>query len=110
MSSEDGEKFRIECSEEWLKSFVGFAQILFEKTATTRRSTALVAYPMHVDLMNVSSSCRRRLMESGLTLPRFTPVSVTTSENSRASHMIRLDHNLYWFTGTNEKEIEETRR
>lgn len=56
MSKEDDEVFRIECSEEQPKSFVWFVQIFSGKAATTLKSTAFVANPVHVGLVKVSSS------------------------------------------------------
>lgn len=36
-------------------SFVGFVQSFFEKTMTSLKSTALVKYPVHAILLNVSA-------------------------------------------------------
>lgn len=36
------------------ESFVGFVQIFSDTTVTTLESAALVAYPVHVILLNVS--------------------------------------------------------
>lgn len=48
---------RVVCGEravENRESFVGFLQIFSDKTATTLKITALVTYPPHAILLNVS--------------------------------------------------------
>lgn len=65
MNNEDDNVFWIECSEEWPQSFVVFVQIYSDKTATTSKSRALVAYPVRVVLINIYAFCRGWIVENG---------------------------------------------
>lgn len=45
-----------------------------DNTATTFKSTGLVLFSVHVDLMNVSPACRHKLVKNRWALLGFIPV------------------------------------
>lgn len=70
----DCKTLRIDKSNGNVESFVGFIQLIFEKTATTMRSTALLAYPAHVILLSLLVIRRQSLLDNGCSLVTFQPV------------------------------------
>lgn len=56
------------------RSFVGLVQLYSDKTATTLKANALVAYPIHAVLLNFSLTHRRFLIDNGYTIVGFLPV------------------------------------
>lgn len=50
-----------------------FVQVFSDKTGTTMKSTALVAYPVHVVLLNKSAVYQQWLVGKQLTLVGFLP-------------------------------------
>lgn len=74
-------KSRSDCGVYWTDlddpkptSFVGLVQIYSDKTATTLKANALIAYPIHAVLLNCSLRHRRYLIDNGYTLVVFLPV------------------------------------
>ena len=61
------------------RSFVGFLQVYSDKTATTLKANAMVAYPIHVVFLNCSASFRRFLINREYTLVGFLPVAGETT-------------------------------
>lgn len=56
---------------------MGFVQIFSDKTAMTLRCTALLAYAVHGNLLNVTISRRKRSIDNGHMLVGFLPVCCT---------------------------------
>lgn len=86
---------------------MGSRHILSEKTAATLESTRLVAYPVTVVLMNVSSPYRRSLVENALTLLLYLPLIKEIGQGNMKSCGVGQKSSKYWFTGTNEVEAKE---
>lgn len=55
-------------------SFVGFIQIYTDKTAMTLKTNSLVAYPIHVTLLNFAGKFSGYVIDHGHTLVGFLPV------------------------------------
>lgn len=61
-------------------SFVGMIQVYTDKTSTTLKSNAIVRYPVHTELLNVTKEFRRYLIDHGHTLAALLPVSASQKE------------------------------
>ena len=64
------------------KSCVGFLQIYTDKTVTTLKANALVAYPIHIVFANATVKFRRFLIDNGHTIVGFLPVEFRTFVDS----------------------------
>jgi len=73
MSSRSKDSFWVDSVADKNSSFVGFFQLYSDKTAMTLKSNAMVAYPVHLVLLNASPSFRRWLIDNGHTLLGFLP-------------------------------------
>lgn len=62
---------------------VRFVQVFSDKTATSLISSALVAYPAHVVLLNFSEEYKKKLIQSKQSLLEFLPVETDKSEGVR---------------------------
>lgn len=60
-------------------SFVGMLQLYSDKTATTLKASATVAYPVHLVLLNFTAEYRRHLIDHGYTIVGLLPVSASES-------------------------------
>ena len=65
------------------KSFVPFIQVFTDKTATSLSSSAFVAYPIHLVVLNTSAERREWLINNGLTILGFLPASVASGDDSK---------------------------
>lgn len=67
------------------KSFVGFFQLVLDRKATNRNSSALVAYLVNYYLlMNMSSKPSLWVLENGLTLVRTLSVTLVRYDHGDA--------------------------
>lgn len=79
-------------------SFVSFVQIFSEKTATSLKSTTLVAYLIHVVLFKCTVTYWIWLIKNGLPLIGFPPEQFdATVEGDTESHF-KNNSADYWFT------------
>ena len=65
------------------KYFVPFIQVFTDKTATSLSSSAFVAYPLHIVVLNTSAERREWLINNGLTILGFLPASVASVDDSK---------------------------
>ena len=65
------------------KSFVPFIQVFTDKTATSLSSSASVAYPIHLVVLNTSAERLEWLLNNGLTILGFLPASVASVDDSK---------------------------
>lgn len=89
------------------QSFVIYVQIFSDEKAASLKSTALVAYPVHVMPIDFTYSFRWWLFENGHTVVGYLPVKRTVVKEvvgvlSKAGRSKR-----YWFTENKETEMEE---
>lgn len=73
MTSSNRSIFWKEDSRSGSVSFVGLVQLYTDKTAMTRKTNAMVAYPIHAVLLNFQKDFRRILIDNGHTLVGFLP-------------------------------------
>lgn len=102
--------FCIESPEDRPKSFVWYSQVFSDRTATRFKSTRLVVYPWHVVNMNSPPSCQCWLIGNSLILLGFLPEPMKRWEDNVDSREVGQKFSTHWFTGTNDAEMEETRR
>lgn len=69
--------FRVVDSTAMSKSFERYVRMFSDKTVSTMKSTALVAYSVHVLLLNVSRDFCRCLVENGTNVAGFLPLGET---------------------------------
>lgn len=74
MGSHHGWNVRTEKGHGNVRSFVGFVQLLSHTNATMLRSTAIVFYPVHAILLNISARKSRWFISNGHTLISFLSV------------------------------------
>lgn len=75
MGFQDSRDEWIEKDDGDMELFVWFTQLLFDKTATTLRSTVLVVSPVHsITILNVSARRRLWLIGNGHILVGYLPV------------------------------------
>ena len=63
-------------------SFAGLLQVYSDKSSTSLKSSAIVAYPIHVTLLNFSAPLRRHCIRTGLTIVGYLPYIVNPSSNA----------------------------
>lgn len=80
------------------KSFSGLIQIYSDKTATSLKCSALVAYPVHVVWLNFTARQRRYLIDHGYTLVGFLPVGSEEGETVHGDSGIEESVSVYGFT------------
>lgn len=70
------------CSPTLHSSFVVLLQAYTDKTATTEKTSAMIAHPIPIIPLNITPVCRRRLIDEGYTLLRFLHVSNADEKDS----------------------------
>lgn len=65
-------------------SFVGLIQVYSDKACTTLKQSSVTSYPLHVTLLNATSSARDRLIRDGLTVVGFLPVEMNANRSKKA--------------------------
>lgn len=64
-------------------SFVRFVQIFSEQTVTSLKSSALVAFPVHLVLLSFGKEYKKRLIQSGHSVVAFLPSKAVRREGRR---------------------------
>lgn len=97
MGSRDSGHTGIENSDWNTKSLVGFVYLFSEKMMTTLQSRALVAYPVHPILLNMSARRRKWLFDNGYTLVGFLPYVVfkNNQKKRKVKGMKNVDVGIY---------------
>lgn len=76
----DPTKFCVKGKFESPSSYIRMVQFYSDKSATTLKSNALVAYPLHGFFLNATKEFKRILIDHKDTLTAFLPVSSTLKE------------------------------
>lgn len=92
------------------ETFVGFAQIFSDKTATSRKGSALVAYPVHAVLLNLSIGTRQWLIDQGHALVAFLPVCTGDEEMEEDVVGEGREVSVYRFTSLETVPLEDGAR
>ena len=66
-------------------SFVGFLQLFSDKSSTTLKASAIVAYPIHLTFLNFSLPLRQHCIRNGLSIIGYLPVSSLPTHPSEIS-------------------------
>lgn len=88
---------------------MGYFESPNDKSATTLKSTAFVAYLDDVVSMNCSAEYHLWLVENGHTAVGSESVRVG-SDLKQSSAIHEWQSTVYWFTGTNQVHCKETWR
>lgn len=82
------------------KPFVGVVHIFSDNTMTMLNSTALIAYPVHTILLNVSLRRLPRMIDKGHKLVRFSRMYCSKEEMKEEGGSESDDISVYRFTSS----------
>lgn len=80
--------------------FVGFNHVYCEETAMTLKTMALVAFPMHAMVLNVSAKAKQLLVGNHHTQVGFVPISCTQKHVEEEIIGEDEEMSLYKFTSS----------
>lgn len=89
-------------------SFVGFVQIISNRTVTKLKSSALVAYQVHVVLLNINEEYKKRLIQCEHRSVEFLPVEIEKCEGMRYADIGGSRESVYVYSTSQVLDAEES--
>lgn len=100
IGSHDSCKVWIENSDADEEQFIGLIQLFSGEMATMLKTTTLVVYPVHANLVNVSARRRQCLVGSERTLKEFLPAFYTSEQSEENGSGEDEEMSVYGFSSS----------